>query len=646
MPHGPLGEQRKMKKNVERNQLIITLAVVFVALTALSVFTISTFSKKSRADAVSLGQSLMIQEREQVSAYMTGALDSVRSAAINIELMLKQKDGNQKILEYLKNQTRYYAEYIDENFTGVYGFINGEYLDGTDWVPEASYNPKERVWYTAAIAANGTPVIVNPYLDAKTRKVMVSISVMLFDKQSVISIDIMMDKLQKIAKMITLHGKGYGFICDKNRLIIAHSNPDLKGSDFQDNAEMSGLLDRIFEIKGIESFEFKRNGVNCTVFADNLLDNWYGAVVIDNALLYEDTVRLTFNSILASVSIYLLIALFSVMSYKRTHKYMKMVEESAKKIEDVTDASFRALARAIDAKDKYTQGHSLRVAYYSSQIAKRLGKSKNEQNDIYKAALLHDIGKIRIPDEIINKPGALTDEEYDCIKLHTVAGYNILKDISEDPTPALCAKWHHERYDGRGYPSGIKGEEIPEYARIIAVADSYDAMASNRSYRQALPQEVVRSQIAKGRASQFDPAIADIMLEIIDQDTNYDLKQTDDETKHVLVIDQNEKSRKALASAFTDEPLYEVSDAASGKEALQILSEKNIDILIIDESAAKSEDCDTILNIRKIHQIPALFVIDKGFHGHELVKELDANDYLPKPVSNSMLLELIHGLLY
>ena len=144
------------------------------------------------------------------------------------------------------------------------------------------------------------------------------------------------------------------------------------------------------------------------------------------------------------------------MSYKRTHKYMKMVEESAKKIEDVTDASFRALARAIDAKDKYTQGHSLRVAYYSSQIAKRLGKSKNEQNDIYKAALLHDIGKIRIPDEIINKPGALTDEEYDCIKLHTVAGYNILKDISEDPTPALCAKWHHERYDGRGYPSGIR----------------------------------------------------------------------------------------------------------------------------------------------------------------------------------------------
>ena len=119
MPHGPLGEQRKMKKNVERNQLIITLAVVFVALTALSVFTISTFSKKSRADAVSLGQSLMIQEREQVSAYMTGALDSVRSAAINIELMLKQKDGNQKILKTRHAITPNTSMKISPGYTGL-----------------------------------------------------------------------------------------------------------------------------------------------------------------------------------------------------------------------------------------------------------------------------------------------------------------------------------------------------------------------------------------------------------------------------------------------------------------------------------------------------------------------------------------------
>lgn len=635
-----------MKKHLERNQLIITLVVVFVALTLLSIFTISTFTKKSRADAIALGQSVMIQEHEQVTSYMTRAMDTIQGAAINIELMMRQKEGNKKILDFLRNQTIYYSKYIDENFTGVYGYIDGEYLDGTDWVPEEGYVPKERVWYTAAAAGDGKPVIVDPYLDAKTGSIMLSISVMLYDKESVISIDIIMDKLQEIAETITLDGKGYGFICDSNRLFIAHSDPKLRGTDFSNDLEMSSLFEKIFAVEGSESFEFKRNGIDCTVFADNVLDDWYDVVVINNDMLYKDTLTLTFNSIIASVGIYLLIALFSIMLYRRTHKYMKLVEESAKKIEHVTNSSFRALARAIDAKDKYTQGHSLRVAYYSNEIAKRLGKDVSEQNEIYRAALLHDIGKIRIPDDIINKPGKLTDEEYDCIKLHTVSGYNILKDISDDRIPALCAKWHHERYDGRGYPSGIRGTEIPEYARIIAVADSYDAMASNRSYRQALPQAVVRGEIAKGKGSQFDPVIADVMLEIIDNDVNYDLKQTDDDKKQVLIADKNDTSRELLASAFTDEPLYDVTDVNSGEEAIRILSQKDIDVIVLDESLADKTTAETISEIRRVYHTPVLLVVNKKDSGHEMIKRLNVSDYIPKPVSNSMLLEMIHGLLY
>ncbi len=184
-----------------------------------------------------------------------------------------------------------------------------------------------------------------------------------------------------------------------------------------------------------------------------------------------------------------------------------------------------SLAGAVDAKDSYTNGHSSRVAHYSKLIAEKYGMSEEEQDNIYIIALLHDVGKIGVPDGIITKPSRLTDEEFDIIKTHTTKGAAILENIAEFPMLSIGAKCHHERYDGRGYPDGISGEEIPLEARIIAVADSYDAMTSNRSYRDALPQEVVRSEVEKGCSTQFDPVFADIMLQIIDEDVDYTLRE-------------------------------------------------------------------------------------------------------------------------
>ena len=185
----------------------------------------------------------------------------------------------------------------------------------------------------------------------------------------------------------------------------------------------------------------------------------------------------------------------------------------------------QSLAAAIDAKDTYTNGHSERVAIYTEEIARRSGYEGKRLNDIYIMALLHDVGKIGVPRAIINKPGKLTDEEFDVIKTHPVIGAQILSNIREMPELSTGARWHHERYGGGGYPDGIRGEDIPEQARIIAVADAYDAMTSKRSYRDALPQDVVRSEIEKGRGSQFDPRFADIMLEMIDADTGYDMRE-------------------------------------------------------------------------------------------------------------------------
>lgn len=218
-------------------------------------------------------------------------------------------------------------------------------------------------------------------------------------------------------------------------------------------------------------------------------------------------------SFILSITIIILI----MQGNKRAYYYEKTQHLSLQMVQ--------ALANTIDAKDSYTNGHSTRVAKYSVMIAKRMGYQGADIKRIQYTALLHDIGKIGIPVEIINKPSRLTDEEYEIIKTHPVIGSRILSEITELPDISIGARFHHERYDGRGYPDHKKETEIPEIARIIGVADAYDAMTSKRSYRDVLPQSVVRGEIEKGRGSQFDPGIAEVMLEIIDEDKNYEMHE-------------------------------------------------------------------------------------------------------------------------
>ena len=196
--------------------------------------------------------------------------------------------------------------------------------------------------------------------------------------------------------------------------------------------------------------------------------------------------------------------------------------ESIKAAERMKAAMFEqtaeALANAIDAKDRYTHGHSKRVAALSRQIAADAGYSEEDCNSVYFAGLLHDVGKIGIKDDIINKVGRLTDEEFDQIKRHPILGWQILSSIRESPSLSIGARYHHERYDGSGYPDGLKGEAIPEIARIIAVADAYDAMTSTRSYRARLSDEKTRDELEKGKGRQFDPVFAEILLKRLEEE--------------------------------------------------------------------------------------------------------------------------------
>ncbi|MBQ7371843.1 MAG: HD domain-containing protein, partial [Blautia sp.] len=209
---------------------------------------------------------------------------------------------------------------------------------------------------------------------------------------------------------------------------------------------------------------------------------------------------------------------------QRTLNLQRKELEVARQQVQMGNETIMAIAKAVDAKDERTAQHSQRVSEYSVLIGRELGFSEAECENLRKAARMHDIGKIGIPDNILNKPARLTDEEYAVMKSHVVRGGEILKDFTLIDHVVEGALYHHERYDGRGYPEGLKGEGIPLYGRIIGVADAFDAMTANRVYRKQMDFDYVLNEMRNGRGTQFDPQMVDILLKLID-DGKIDLNE-------------------------------------------------------------------------------------------------------------------------
>lgn len=199
------------------------------------------------------------------------------------------------------------------------------------------------------------------------------------------------------------------------------------------------------------------------------------------------------------------------------NKRLKNMAEKQKETEHFLDQVINSFATAIDLKDHYTQGHSKRVADYSRQIAVAMGWSEEDAEKIHRIGMLHDVGKVIIPGTILNKKGALTDEEYAVMKTHTDIGSQILSNITSFPDIAVGADTHHERYDGRGYGHHLVGEDIPIEGRIIAVADTFDAMNSNRIYRPKLTRDAILNQLVLARNTQLDGRIVDVLLKLIEK---------------------------------------------------------------------------------------------------------------------------------
>lgn len=251
----------------------------------------------------------------------------------------------------------------------------------------------------------------------------------------------------------------------------------------------------------------------------------YGILVYNNSGVVSEWLDnfSAYNAVIGNIILIMMICFTSMMF--RAMAMQTQLANDASQYKKLSEQSLLAITRAVEAKDLYTKGHSERVAKYSEMIARKMGYSDDDAKTLYIMALMHDVGKIGIPDAIINKPGALTDEEFKIVKSHPVIGADILKEVDAFEKISEIALNHHERVDGKGYPNGLTGNEISDEVAIVSVADAYDAMTSRRSYRDIMGQAEVRAEIKKGIGTQFKKQQAEAMLEIIDADKSYELHQ-------------------------------------------------------------------------------------------------------------------------
>jgi putative nucleotidyltransferase with HDIG domain len=214
---------------------------------------------------------------------------------------------------------------------------------------------------------------------------------------------------------------------------------------------------------------------------------------------------------------------------KKSHQE---IDQLQKQVKELSEQAIKTLLRALDAKDNYTYGHSLRVAYYTLSLGREYGLNEAELYDLEIAALFHDIGKIGVPDNVLLKPSRLEDDEFLKMKRHPSMSWEILQDFTIFKTAATQAKHHHERYDGRGYPDNLKGEDIPLYSRMILIADTFDAMTSTRPYRKGLPYDVAFAELKEFAGSQFDPQLVPLFISAMSKE-----HAKDEDTFHLSLIE-------------------------------------------------------------------------------------------------------------
>ena len=252
-------------------------------------------------------------------------------------------------------------------------------------------------------------------------------------------------------------------------------------------------------------------------------EGYFGAVLYSRHLLnvnsYTVIGKMPLNPSSMPVTyvlfVFYLLWFIAVGSYFMSNARIEKIQKQREHDLMILNQSIMTFTSFIDAKDSYTRNHSVRVAIYAKEIGRRMGLDEDELQNLYYGTLLHDVGKIGIPDEILTNEGQLSSEEFEIIKTHPLKGVEMLKNFTEIPNISDCAHYHHERYDGKGYPEGFSREQIPLFARIASVADSYDVMSLDRKYKKAMSHDEIEEELLANSGTQFDPKIVPIIIDMM-----------------------------------------------------------------------------------------------------------------------------------
>lgn len=513
---------------------------VFIAVAFLSVaaYMLGAFHRMAREDADAIGERAVYEVGGRIDNFLLEGLESLVTTSDAVDFLIENGADDALIERYFASVTA--AEGGGDEVGGVYGWIRGRYIDGAGWVPPEGYNPKDRDWFIDAVRAQRHPALISPYIDARTGRTILSISRLLSDRASVVSVDIALDDLQSFMGLLSFGGDGFGFLIDRSSLVLAHTDRSLLGRDaLHDNTLPEGfrrLVGAVLASPDGTRFGAEIDGEECTAFASRVMDDWIVVAVLPQTALLR-RMQVSFSKI---VVLFLILVLFSLIQISLTFRRRLILErrvddqtetirEQSRLMMDMQTNIIEELATLIEARDANTGEHVKNTKVYSVMVAKMLYMRRLHRDEVNKkfiadlgaAAPLHDIGKITIPDSVLLKRGKLSDFEYETMKNHTRFGGAIIRRIFKNVVDRDAvqmavdvAQYHHERWDGRGYPVNLAGEEIPLAARILAVADCFDALVSERCYKPAVPRDDAFRMIREEAGTHFDPEIVEIFISL------------------------------------------------------------------------------------------------------------------------------------
>lgn len=493
-------ENSEIKRN---NNLVIPLIIIFCLMVIMVVYTSQNVRRVTVNNIHEVGYDKISSVGAKIENYLDTTKGMLWVTAETVDQMTQGNVSNDIIQQYLVEQTNAQLETFNFDYTGIYGYIGGEYLDGLNWVPDDGYVPTERDWYRQAVAAGGDTIIVPPYVDAQTGQVVITITRMLSNGEDVVAVDLTMEYIQELSTSLNVRDKGYGFIFDSDGLIIAHEDESFKGLNVSDIDGMTDLMEQAVST-GDGYFEMSIDGKPNTVFVQTVMGQWYVVIIISNAELYAESVQQISVNVLICVIIFVLIGLFYFLGYRNDRRYSKRIEEMR--------------------EEEQRQAYEAQVLKFEKEAADTANKAKSD----FLAQMSHEI---RTPiNAVIGMDEMILRETQD----PDIKGYALdIKSASKTLLSLVNGVLDFSKIE-----SG-KMEIVPVHYKTVEMINDIVSMISDRAERKDLLLSLDIDPKLPGVMYGDDVRIKQVIINLLTNAVKYTEKGTVKLTMRVVDIRDN-----------------------------------------------------------------------------------------------------------